>query len=445
VNAAIPPQLEHIILKALEKDRALRYQTAADMRADLERLKRDSATLLPAGSQSQSLSPESTTPSTPGATVVPTPRPAEPPTGSQLSPLRRLSPSAIAALVIGGIAFLFLIGMLVSTVFRLQSGRSETTTQGAPTPASPQQSASTPSTIPAEAPPRSPPATPDPAKPNAAAKADPKVAIPGTAGTTPASTTPPAPPARGAATTDAEAAERLDVAQAKIAANLMEPALNDLRQLINDYPRTPAAAEATFLSASLLEKLGRMDDAMAAHVEFSRRYATDRRVPDSKLRLADLLLKSRRPDREAAARTVYAEVATQFPRTPQALSALQAKIRLETERRNLREVDPMLGVAMPAMVLSMRMLTQQFPDNPASMVALNRLVELYEDANQYAFAAQALSDLATRFPDGAPDAWYRLGELYERRLKDPARAREAYERVPSSSPRYRDAQRKLKR
>jgi eukaryotic-like serine/threonine-protein kinase len=41
LNPAIPVQLEHIIGKALEKDRELRYRTAADMRADLQRLKRD--------------------------------------------------------------------------------------------------------------------------------------------------------------------------------------------------------------------------------------------------------------------------------------------------------------------------------------------------------------------------------------------------------------------
>ena len=39
----------------------------------------------------------------------------------------------------------------------------------------------------------------------------------------------------------------------------------------------------------------------------------------------------------------------------------------------------------------------------------------------------------------------RVGELYERRLKDPVKAREAYEKVPATSARYRDAQRKLSR
>src|SRR5438876_1156898 len=41
LNPELPPRLEQIIDKALEKDRRLRYQAASDLRADLERLKRD--------------------------------------------------------------------------------------------------------------------------------------------------------------------------------------------------------------------------------------------------------------------------------------------------------------------------------------------------------------------------------------------------------------------
>jgi tetratricopeptide (TPR) repeat protein len=78
------------------------------------------------------------------------------------------------------------------------------------------------------------------------------------------------------------------------------------------------------------------------------------------------------------------------------------------------------------------------------MTAFSRLADAYVDLGQFERAAEALIDLATNFPNNPHDAWFRAGELYERRLKDLGRARQAYEKVPEGSSRYRDAQRRLK-
>ncbi len=59
LNPDVPPKLEDIINKALEKDRALRYQHAADLRTDLQRLKRDFESSRVASGTDLSASPSS--------------------------------------------------------------------------------------------------------------------------------------------------------------------------------------------------------------------------------------------------------------------------------------------------------------------------------------------------------------------------------------------------
>jgi serine/threonine protein kinase/Tol biopolymer transport system component len=69
INSSVPPKLEEIVDKALEKDTDLRYQSAAELRADLKRLKRDTDAIRGTASSSKS-AVVATPPSSPAVAPV---------------------------------------------------------------------------------------------------------------------------------------------------------------------------------------------------------------------------------------------------------------------------------------------------------------------------------------------------------------------------------------
>ena len=486
INGVLPAELDRIVSKALEKDRALRYQTAADMGADLKRLRRDSTSR--AGMPAVTSVSGAPVPNDAATVVMPsgaatmiggpsgignqptmvTPNPSGTPMPRNTTTMLRdaaktpwmwgvgVGVIALAAVAAGIGAYVasqrnnpqqqvLLNPPATSPAPVTPVNATPTDTTSAPPPDN--VSAPAPANVTSPTPPVSPPpakstATASTAKPgNATASASkPKPTPP----VTPPLEKPPVlAPASPTNAREAQAAQSLEVAKAKLAQNLFPQALADLRRIVEDFPGTRTAAEAAFMAGEVYEKSGLEDDAMGSYLEFEKRFGNDRRTADAKLRRANILGRRRQPAAQMQSMQLLAEVAREFPGTPQALIALQRKLQVETERRNLRAIDPVTKTDGPAFIATLRMVIEQFPDTPNAAIARNRIALAFEDIDRWRDAATVREEMATK-NENPNENYFRLAELYERRLSDRAKALEWYGKVPQGAPRYAEAQRKLK-
>jgi TolA-binding protein len=214
---------------------------------------------------------------------------------------------------------------------------------------------------------------------------------------------------------ETQANQLLEVAKAKIANNLIDQGLTDLRQIIIDFPGSKTAVEAAFLAGEIHEKAGRTEDAMAAYLEFESRFGSDRRAADAKLRRAAMLGRQRPAAAQAKSLELLHDVATQYPGTPQAQLALQTKLRVETERKNLRAVDPVSKIDGPAYIATLRMIIDQFENTPQAMIARNRLSLAFVDLDRWHDAVTVLEEMAAK-NENPNETYFRLAEIYERRI-----------------------------
>ena len=410
LNPEVPAELERMIMKALEKNPALRYQTASDLRADLQRLKRDldRATDVPAAGGQPSLRP--------------------------WPPWWRTAAIAGAFVMAGA-------GWLVIAAARAKPA-STTPAEATPSPASAAEAALRPEValrpeieqakkapaIATEAPAprvRVRPTAPPPA-PLSAPSGDPLAALPVRPGDAPPTPVPD---------------NDFRIARQQIDLKLYDQAIDGLRRVAQGGDRKKAI-EASFLIASIHDTRADTANAMSTYIEIANRFPEDPRAAEALNRLAEATLKSNHRDKEQDARRLFSQLVEKYPASPWAPRALLKRGDIEASQRAYQR-DELLGGSVPTAAVTYREIVEKYASSDAAEPALNKLARIYTDTKRFEIAAATLQELAMRDADGRYDAWFSAAEIYEKRLNDSARARAAYARVLPSSPHYTDARKRL--
>ena len=445
LNREIPAELDHIIGKAVEKDRELRYQNALDLRTDLQRLRRDSESssrvvaasrsMMPIAGSSSAVAAASPSVVTPLATISDT-VPAQPMTAAGSTPaagrFSRALMGAALATIIGLLAVVAYLGGMIHGRGATPQEASEPAPVPAPTaaatsPSTPAAASPTPSNVAAAPTPAAPPLPVRTPAPTPAAPA---------ASTTFAADEERARAARAAAASAAE----IEEIRSKLAMNQNAQAIVAAQAFIDENPSHRLTPDAFMLLGQAYESSNRTDEAIATYASIVQKFKASPRAPEALVRQAQGVLRSRQPQRDAMARQLYSQVADDYPKSEWAPRALVARAGIEDKMRE-RVVDSAVGSNVPLVFVTYRTLAERYPS--FSEDALWKMSEILEDLNRYSLQAQTLTDLVARFPQTKYEAAWKLGEVREKRLKNKDGAIEAYAKVPATSSKYRDAQKKV--
>jgi len=408
-NADLPVELDRIINKALEKNRKLRFQTASDLRADLQRLKRD-------------LDTDTGRLDAYAGTGLVSGRHRALAVGTAVPPRPRSIPVTI---LVGGSALAVLAGagaLLIQKSLAQPAGIASRPTEPL-------------------RPPREQPVVPSP--PSIAQAPVERVPSSTQPSSTQPSSVPPKTTAPATIAPEHQLARReLQIARAKADARLYDQALATLGGLLANYGTSPIASDAHFLMADIQKTQGRTDDAMGTYLEFATRHPRHSRAPEALFRMAQLVSVSKRRDRESEARTILANIADNYPGKSWAVHALMEKGEIE-ERRKLHQRDVVLGTSVPSALVTYRQVATSYSNSDAAEKALWKLGALYETIKRFDLAATTYAGIAERYSTARDEAWFKAAQIFDRQLKDRARAHAAYAQVPSTSRHYNDAQKKV--
>jgi len=233
----------------------------------------------------------------------------------------------------------------------------------------------------------------------------------------------------------------LEVARGKFDAKLLDQALADARALVERYPASPVAIDGYYLVAKSLVALRRSKEALGTYVEIQSRFRSDPRAAEAAFQQAKLVQAADSKKTTEEAKKLYADCAANYPTSPWSARALATKADIEREQRATIR-DAALAATVPAALATYRDLTVRFPAEPVTEKAWWELGQMYEDLKRWDLAAKSYEELGLHFPKTRFDAWFQAAEIYERRLKDVAKAKSAYAMVPTTSPRYKDAQKR---
>jgi tetratricopeptide (TPR) repeat protein len=219
--------------------------------------------------------------------------------------------------------------------------------------------------------------------------------------------------------------------------------LSTLASLASSYGTTPAARDGVALTAHTHYAAGRFAEAIASWQDYGRRGGSADQASEGLIRSADLAMRQKTAAADGLARQALGELLTRYPSSVRALRSLQMKMALE-DRGKLRQSDPQFTGEVPTSLVTLRDVARDAGTAPVAEFALWRLGQELRDRRVYQLAVDAYAELGTRFPATRYDTWFSAAEIYERQLKDPAKAREAYGKVPSTSPRYEQAQQRAR-